>query len=85
MRCRLRFGIVVWLIGGASLFAQSSPSSTEQKQEPPASNSDTQASKQPQMGIQGGPIEILSDTMGVDFGPYMQNVQKSVKRTTGTT
>ena len=32
------------------------------------------------MGIQGGPIEILSDTMGVDFGPYMQNVQKSVKQ-----
>jgi len=79
MEYPLRFGIVVWLICGPFLFAQSSPSSTEQKQEPPASNSDTQASSQSQMGIQGGPIEILSDTMGVNFGPYLQDVLKSVK------
>jgi TonB family protein len=80
MKCRLRLGIVAWLICGAFLFAQSSPSSTEQKQEPPASNSDTQASKQPQMGIAGGPIEIVSDTLGVNFGPYLQDVLKSVKQ-----
>jgi TonB family protein len=79
MKCRLRFGIVGWLICGAFLFAQSSPSSTEQRQ-PPASNSDTQASKQPQMGIEGGPIEIVSDTLGVNFGPYLQDVLKSVKQ-----
>jgi len=80
MTFRLRFGIVGWLICGAFLFAQSGPSSTEQKQEPPASSSDTQASRQPQMGIEGGPIEIVSDTLGVNFGPYLQDVLKSVKQ-----
>jgi len=32
------------------------------------------------MGIEGGPIEIVSDTLGVNFGPYLQDVLKSVKQ-----
>ena len=28
-----------------------------------------------------GPIEITSDTMGVDFGPYLQRVLHDVERT----
>jgi len=77
MRLRLRSGIVLWLICGAFLFAQSSPTSTEQKKEPPASNLNTQEAKQAHTG---GAIEILSDTMGVDFGPYMQAVKKRVQQ-----
>jgi TonB family protein len=79
MKYRLSFGIVAWLCG-AFLFAQRGPSSTERKQEPPASTSDTQTSRQPPMGIAGGPIEIVSDTLGVNFGPYLQDVLKSVKQ-----
>jgi TonB family protein len=39
MKGTARFGIVVWLICCAFLFAQSNPTSTEQKQEAPASSS----------------------------------------------
>ncbi len=80
MKYSLHFGIGVWLVCAAFLFAQSSPSSTEQKQEPSASNLNTQEPKQPHKDKAGGPIEILSDSLGVDFGPYLQTVLKSVKQ-----
>lgn len=38
MKYPLRFGIVVWLICGAFLFAQDKPTSTEQQREAPASS-----------------------------------------------
>jgi TonB family protein len=68
--------------------------SSVKKPEPPASNSNTQAPTQPDTAKVGadyglglgkkptaamGPIEILTDTMGVDFGPYLQRVLHDVR------
>jgi TonB family protein len=69
--------------------------STDKKQEPPASNSTTQAPTQPDtakvradygLGLGKkptevmGPIEVLTDTMGVDFKPYVHKVLKDVRK-----
>jgi TonB family protein len=35
--------------------------------------------KKPDIVAQGGGIEILSDTMGVDFGPYMRHLKVTVQ------
>lgn len=90
----LRLGIVVWLTCGAFLSAQTNPSSAEQKQQPPAPDSSKEL-KQPDtakvdsgygLGVgkkptdRMGPLEILSDTMGVNFGPYLGSVLQDVKR-----
>jgi TonB family protein len=81
MKYLLRFGIAACLICNAFVFAQSSATSTERKQEPPASDSNAQEPKQPHAttaGLRG--IDILTDTMGTDFGPYLQRVLKTVKQ-----
>jgi hypothetical protein len=82
---------------GVVSFAQTTTSPTEQKpappaaspdkkQEPPASNSNTQGPTQPDTAKMGadyglgtatakmGPMEVFTDTMGVDFKPYLQQV-----------
>jgi TonB family protein len=68
--------------------------SSDKKQEPPASNSNAQAPTQPVTAKVGadyglglgtkptasmGPLEVLTDTMGVDFGPYLQRVLHDVR------
>jgi TonB family protein len=81
MKYLLRLGIAVCLICSAFVFAQSSATSTERKQEPPASDANTQEPKQPHATTAGlGGIDVLTDTMGVDFGPYLQRVLKTVKQ-----
>lgn len=81
MKYLLRLGITGCLICSAFAFAQSSATSTERKQEPPASDSNTQEPKQPHTTTAGlGGIDVLTDTMGVDFGPYLQRVLKTVKQ-----
>ena len=108
MKYPLQLGSVVWLVCSASLFAQSNPSSTEQKQEPSAtSTSQKQQSSPPSAPKSGfrnynlspgsviqqaelgaavdlgarnrGTVDILSDTMGVDFGPYLKGILQSVR------
>jgi TonB family protein len=68
--------------------------SSDSKQESPASNSNTQGPTQPDTTKAGadyglglgrkptatmGSIEILTDTMGVDFGPYLQRVLHDIR------
>jgi TonB family protein len=80
MKCHLGFGIGVWLICGAFLFAQGNPSSSEQKngQKPPDRTSPNKdCSEKPTAAL--GPIDVLTDTMGVDFGPYLQRVLHDIK------
>ncbi len=94
MKCCVHLATVVCLIC-ALLSAQSRQSSTEQKHEPPKLDSDTQELKQPYTAKIGsdyglgldtkatggvGPFEILSDTMGVDFAPYLAGVVRNVKQ-----
>ncbi len=76
MRNPLRLGVVVCLIGSTFTSTQSGAASTAHNQEAPASGSTAQERRKP-AGFGG--IDILSDTMGVDFGPYLQRVLKTVK------
>jgi TonB family protein len=81
MRYPLCFGIAVCLIWSPFAFSQGNASSTARNQETPASDSNTQEPKQPRMATAGlGGIDVLSDTMGVDFGPYLQRALKVVKQ-----
>jgi outer membrane biosynthesis protein TonB len=76
MRYPSRFGVVICLIGSTFASVQSGAASTARNQEAPVSDSTSQEPKKP-AGLGG--IDILSDTMGVDFGPYLQRVLKTVK------
>jgi TonB family protein len=70
---------------------QTPPPSTEQKQEFPSSNSSKQEQKSPDTTKAGGdcgqkptaaygPLEVLTDTMGVDFSPYLRHVLDDVRK-----
>jgi TonB family protein len=69
--------------------------SSDKKQEPPASNSNTQGPTRPDtatvradygLGLgtkpteSMGPIDVLTDTMGVDFKPYLQKVLHDIRK-----
>jgi TonB family protein len=74
---------VIVMFGSAFVFAQA-PSSTEKKSENPAGV--TQATIKDTAGDHaaavdmGGGLEVLSDTQGFDFGPYLQRVKHDVKQ-----
>jgi hypothetical protein len=72
----LRFGIVVCLIANSFTSAQSGADSTARNQDAPASDFTAPGPRKP-AGFWG--VDLLSDTMGVDFGPYLQPVLKTVK------
>jgi hypothetical protein len=79
MKHVLLYGIAVCLIPMPLAFAQSGAASPEWSREPSASGSSTQ-SKQPPMGAASlGGVDVLSDALGVDFGPYLQRALKTVK------
>jgi TonB family protein len=76
----LRFGIVGWLICSA-LLADRGYASTEPKQQPSTSNTKTQTPSQPtDTTARLGGVDLLSDTKGVDVGPYLESVLKIVKQ-----
>ncbi len=77
---RSRLWIAIWLICSSASFAQSSTTSTNSGQDAPVSTSKTQEPGQPPTAKeQLGGIDLLSDTGGVDFGPYLHSVLKIVK------
>src|SRR5260221_14761899 len=49
----------------------------QEKEKAPSQEKKTDE-KKPNTAVRGG-IEILSDTMGVDFGPYMQRLKGAVQ------
>ena len=91
MKYSLRLGIFAWLICSHFLFAQSGSPLTQQKPEPSTSSSN-QEPNQP-IVVKGdggchlgqkptaemGPLEILTDTTGVDFSTYLTRVLRNVK------
>ena len=68
------------LVCGASLFAHSKASPSEQTAEPPASNTSAQALTKADTVNAGGGLEVLSDTMGVNFQPYLDRVLHDIKQ-----
>jgi TonB family protein len=87
MKCMVHFEMAVLLFCGAFLIAQTTPS-TEQKPESPANSSDQKrqvAAQAPRAAIakgggSGGVIDVLTDTRGVDFDPYLKRVADVVRR-----
>jgi TonB family protein len=76
----LRLRIAVWSMCATFFCAPNSVSSIATKQEPLASNSNAQDPKETHTSTESfGGIEILSDTQGVDFGPYVKSMLKLVK------
>ena len=108
MRSTFCFGIVVSVVCNPLLFAESNPSSPEQKLQPPATSTnkgeqstavsrpkpafrfnDLSASSAIQRAARAASVndahpiaalDVLSDTMGVDFRPYLQVVVKRVRQ-----
>jgi hypothetical protein len=64
---------------GVFSFAQTSAPPTEQKPGPQTASSDKKPEASPKPTTDTAPIEILTDTMGVDFGPYKQRVLHDVR------
>ncbi len=64
---------------GVFSFAQTSAPATEQKPGPQTASSDKKPEASPKPTTDTAPIEILTDTMGVDFGPYKQRVLHDVR------
>jgi hypothetical protein len=80
MTCALKLGPVIVLLWGVFLFAQTS-SSTERKSEHPAGGVEAgpavmDAADDLPAPIGIGSLEVLGDTQGVDFGPYLQSVKR---------
>jgi outer membrane biosynthesis protein TonB len=77
----LRLWIAIWLICCSAPFAQSNATSTNNGQYAPASNSKTQEPVQPPSAKERlGGVDVLSDTGGFDFSPYLRSVLKIVKQ-----
>jgi TonB family protein len=64
--------LVALLLCGVFAFGQSPAPSPESKAQPPASS--------PNPGRQLGAVDVLSDTQGVDFGPYLRGILKDVRQ-----
>lgn len=65
--------IVTCMISGRSL-----PQSDPAKDKAPLQEKESDENK-PDIAAQRGGIEVLSDTMGVDFGPYMRQLKVTVQ------
>ena len=76
MTLTLRIGVTALLSCAVLLFAQDSTRSADQKLGPPATPKGKSAQAQP---TTQGPIDILTDTRGVDFGPYLARVLHDVR------
>jgi len=75
--------VIAILLGAVSLLAQTNTSNTIPSTEQKGSATTQAADAAKQRGTEQGPIaglpEILSDTMGVDFAPYMWKVIRLVR------
>jgi outer membrane biosynthesis protein TonB len=77
MKSHLRFGLI-GLICSMFLFAQSYPPLTEHGQQLLASDVNAPGSGK-SVSRRAGDVDILSDTQGVDLGPYLRSALNLVK------
>jgi TonB family protein len=69
---------ILTLIIACMISGQSLPQSDPAKDKAPPQEK-TSDEKKPDTAARGGGIQILSDTMGVDFGPYMKRLRYTVQ------
>jgi len=67
----------ICLVCSTLLWAQNSP--TRRKPAPPAPNSDETERTPSHPPTTNGPVDILTDTRGVDFGPYLKSLVQTVR------
>jgi TonB family protein len=67
------------LLYSALLFGQNSAPSTQARSEPPATSSNDKEPSQPIRENEHGPIDILSDTKGVDLHPYLDKMLSKIR------
>jgi len=79
MMRRLKLGTVILLFWSANALAQD-PSSTDKKSAQPTGTQATVESPDHHATTGMGGLEVLTDTQGVDFGAYVQQVQQQIKR-----
>jgi TonB family protein len=81
MKYPMRLGVAACLICSSLMFAQSASSSTQHERKAPVSVSAVQETIQPRATTPHlGGVDILTDTMGVDFGSYLQGALRTVKQ-----
>lgn len=79
-------GLAALLLSSLFAFGQSTAPSPDPKAQPPASAPDQKSQNQDfglgigASGRQLGALDILSDTHGVDFGPYLRGILEDVRR-----
>lgn len=72
-------GIAIWLLSSTSLLAQNGPSSTGNQSAPPGANSNETQLVPSTPPTTQGPVDILTDTRGVDLGPYVTRIVNVVR------
>jgi TonB family protein len=78
MTLTCRIGLPVFLSCAVLLLAQDSTDPNDQKANPPATNSQIVKPAQTHP-ISRGPIDVLTDTRGVDFGPYLTQLLQRIR------
>src|SRR5690349_2812136 len=76
--CYLLLGltIVISLLARSAVLAQTTSPSTPEQQK----SGNEATGKTPSGSNASGDIEVLSDTEGIDFGPYLSNMVKGVRQ-----
>jgi len=72
-------GTLLYLASTTLSVGQNKRATTEQKAQPPITNSDEKRPSQPNTGSVHGPIDILSDTAGMDVHPYLDGMLKLIR------
>lgn len=79
MKCASFLVTATCLVYSALLFGQDSTSSTQSRTEGPKTSSNDKEPAQPNPENKHGPIDVLSDTKGMDMHPYLDRVLSIVR------
>jgi TonB family protein len=83
MKNAVRFGVWIWLICSILLFARDSRTFAEQGEPPPSSFSDEKQPGPPTPKKIDLPVDVLTDTKGIDVHPYLAGVLPKIKANWG--
>jgi len=79
MKCTLAIALLFSCCSVFS-FVQTTAPPTEQKPAPQATSSSQKQDASLKLAVGFSPIVILTDTMGVDIGPYLQRVTREIRK-----
>lgn len=79
MKHPVRFGVWIWLICAILVFARDGRSLTEQGESPPSNSSNEKQPDPPTRKIPDVPVDVLTDTKGIDVHPYLAVVLPKIR------